>query len=204
MHDKGWRAMRMIIAALLGVLMATPGGAGAQGQTHKGYESPPFQVDLAEGPAELRSCGAHLVAEVTVAGSREDSIGEGFRVLAGYVFGGNATGQKIAMTVPVAQSQQGERRWTVRLMMPQAFSSATVPAPKGGSIRFVTVPPERQAALGFSGRRGDQELAVRAQELRLWVTAKGLTITAGPDYYFYDGPMTLPCMRRNEVAFTVM
>jgi len=128
--------MRMIIAGLLGVLMATPGGAGAQGQTHKGYESPPFQVDLAEGPAELRSCGAHLVAEVTVAGSREDSIGEGFRVLAGYIFGGNATGQKIAMTVPVAQSQQGERRWTVRLMIPQAFSSATVPAPKDGSIRF--------------------------------------------------------------------
>lgn len=195
--------MRRVLAGLLGVLMAVPGVAGAEGQTHKGYEMPPYRVELAEGAMELRSYGAHLVAEVSVSGSREDSIGAGFRVLAGYIFGGNAAGQKIAMTVPVAQSPEGEGRWTVRFMMPQSFSPATLPAPKDGSIRFVTVPPERQVAIRFTGTRGDKVLAERGDELRAWAAAKGLTITAGPHYYFYDGPMTLPWARRNEVAFTV-
>lgn len=195
--------MRRVLAGLLGVLMTSPGAAGAEDRMHKGYEMPPYSVERTEGAMELRSYGAYLVAEVTVSGSRENSIGAGFRVLAGYIFGGNATGQKIAMTVPVAQSPEGTGRWTVRFMMPQAVSPGRLPAPKDDSIGFFTVAPERQVAIGFSGTRGQDVLDARAEELRLWAVGKGLKITAGPHYYFYDGPMTLPWARRNEVAFTV-
>ena len=189
---------KAVMAMALGAAMAT----GAAAETYKGYEMPPYRVEVAEGAMELRSYDTHVVAEVTVRGGREGAIGAGFRTLAGYIFGGNDRGEKIAMTVPVAQSSVSEGTWTIRFMMPSA-KSPDLPTPEAGTIRFVTVAPGRQVALRFSGGRGEKVLAERAGELRDWAKSQGLTITAGPHYYFYDGPMTLPWNRRNEVAFSV-
>jgi SOUL heme-binding protein len=192
--------MRVILAGLLGIIMA---GNFAGAETYRGNEMPPYVVEQADDAYELRSYGAHVVAEVTVDGGRTAAISKGFRVLAGYIFGGNATKQKIAMTVPVAQSPADDAQWTVRFMMPAAFDPGTLPAPNDARIRFVDVAPERQVTLQFSGVPGADSLAAKAADLRGWAQARGLAITAGPHYYFYDGPMTLPWNRRNEVAFTI-
>ena len=169
---------------------------------HKGYELPPYRVEQSEGRFEVRGYGPHIVAEVTVAGDRSTAINRGFRVLAGYIFGGNETQQKVAITVPVAQSGGGDL-WTVRFMMPSRYGLGTLPAPKDGRIRFIEVPAERQVVLRFSGFPGEARLAGQVAALRSWAEAKGLRLTEGPHYYFYDAPMTLPWNRRNEVAFTI-
>ena len=193
--------MHKVLTAMLGIVMAM---TGAEAQTYKTYEMPPYQVERGDGAIELRAYAAHTVAEVTVAGDREAAISTGFRVLAGYIFGGNAAGQSIAMTVPVAQSPvPGTGTWTVRFMMPAAFDAATLPAPEDARIRLLTVAAERQVALRFSGLRGTTVLDEKAAALRAWADSQALTITEGPHFYFYDGPMTLPWNRRNEVAFTV-
>ena len=192
---------RIILA--LGVAMA--GDAEAE-TTHKGYEMPPYTVDWQDGTREIRSYGPHLLAEVKVAGSRSGAIQKGFRVLAGYIFGGNATGEKIAMTVPVAQTPdatpEGET-WVVSFMLPARYTTETLPAPRNDSIRFVQAEPSRQLVERFSGLPGTENLADRAEALRVWAKAQGYEIVAGPHYYFYDAPMTLPWKRRNEVAFTI-
>lgn len=189
----------------LGMMAALAAGiAGmAAAETHKGYEMPPYRVEATEGGYELRDYGSHLVAEVTVAGDRSTAVSRGFSALAGYIFGGNAEGAKIAMTVPVAQTPAGAETWTVRFMMPAAWTEATLPAPKDARIRFVEVAPERQVAERFSGIPQTADLARRAGALRAWAEGRGMRVTAGPHYYFYDAPMTLPWRRRNEVAFTV-
>jgi hypothetical protein len=190
---------RIILA--LGIAMA--GQAGAE-TTHKGYEMPPYTVDWQDGAREIRSYGPHLLAEVKVTGSRSGAIQKGFRALAGYIFGGNATGEKIAMTVPVAQTPEaGGETWVVSFMMPARYSTDTLPAPRTDSIRFVKVGPSRQLVERFSGLPGTDNLAERAEALRQWAQAQGHGIVAGPHYYFYDAPMTLPWKRRNEVAFTI-
>jgi hypothetical protein len=188
---------RLVLA--LGVAMASQAGAET---THKGYEMPPYTVERSDGSREIRTYGPHLLAEVQVSGSRQGAIQAGFRVLAGYIFGGNAEGEKIAMTVPVAQTPEGEG-WTVSFMMPSRFTKDTLPTPRTDAIRFVEAPPSRQVVDRFSGLPGTENLAERAEALRLWAEGQGLTITAGPHYYFYDAPMTLPWSRRNEVAFTI-
>jgi hypothetical protein len=192
---------RLVLA--LGVAMA--GEAGAE-TTHKGYEMPPYTVERTEGAREIRAYGPHLLAEVQVAGSRQGAVQAGFRVLAGYIFGGNDTGEKIAMTVPVAQTPAGDsgaERWTVSFIMPARLTPDTLPAPQSEAIRFVEAAPSRQVVERFSGLPATDDLAARAGALRAWAEAEGLTITAGPHYYFYDAPMTLPWKRRNEVAFTI-
>lgn len=188
---------RIILA--LGVAMA--GDAGAE-TTHKGYEMPPYTVDWQDGTREIRSYGPHLLAEVTVGGSRSGAIQKGFRVLAGYIFGGNATGEKIAMAVPVAQTPDGET-WVVSFMVPARYSTDTLPAPRSDAIRFVQAGASRQLVERFSGLPGTDDMADRAEALAAWAKAEGHEVIAGPHYYFYDAPMTLPWKRRNEVAFTI-
>lgn len=188
---------RLVLA--LGVAMS--GEAGAE-TTHKGYEMPPYRVDWAEGAREIRDYGPHLLAEVRVSGGRQGAIQTGFRLLAGYIFGGNATGEKIAMTVPVAQTPAGGD-WVVSFMMPARFTAESLPAPRSEAIRVVQAPPSRQLVERFAGVPGSGGLAERAEALRIWAEARGHEILAGPHYYFYDAPMTLPWKRRNEVAFTI-
>lgn len=198
--------MRQVLAVLaLGAAMAGVGVAGAEA-THKGYEMPPYTVEAVDGAREIRAYGPHLRAEVRVTGSRQGAIQTGFRLLAGYIFGGNAAGEKIAMTVPVAQTPDpgaAGKVWTVSFMMPARFTKDTLPAPRTDAIRFVETGASRQVVERFSGLPATGDLAARSEGLRAWAEGQGLTIIAGPHYYFYDAPMTLPWNRRNEVAFTI-
>ncbi|MGP3696999.1 SOUL family heme-binding protein [Rhodobacter sp. NSM] len=168
---------------------------------YKGYEQPQYSVEAAEASTEIRSYASHLAAEVAIAGDRSTAITRGFRVLARYIFGGNALQRKIEMTVPVSQFPQGTDGWVVRFMMPAGSSRATLPAPNDSRIRFVTVPPSRQAVRRFSGWPTSHTLQCQARDLADWMAARGLDQRGGPFFYFYDSPMTLPWQRRNEVAF---
>lgn len=193
------------LAAVMGVVMAVSGSgqAGAETMTRRGYERPAYAVEAAEGARELRAYGPRMVAEVTVRGDRRAAVNTGFRVLAGYIFGGNAGGGKIAMTVPVEQADQGDGLWVVRFTMPEQAVAAGLPAPADGRIVLRDVAPARMVVEGFSGMPDGDDMAARAEALRLWAEGRGLRVTGGPVYAFYDAPWTPAGARLNEVAWEV-
>lgn len=194
---------RRRVAALLAAAVAMTGPAGAEGMTHKGYEMPPYRVEQAEGAREIRSYGPRHVAEVTVRGERRAAVDTGFRLLAGYIFGGNSGGTRIAMTVPVDQADLGDGLWTVRFTIPSGHTADTLPMPDDRRIALVPMAPARMVVEGFSGRPDSDDMAARAAALADWAAARGLLVTGGPVYSFYDAPWTPAATRRNEVAFTL-
>ncbi|MEL7301243.1 MAG: heme-binding protein [Pseudomonadota bacterium] len=195
----------VLILGLIGAGVA----AATEGEMYKGYELPPYEVLESEGPFERRSYRPHILAEVTVRGGQGRAVSRGFQVLANYIFGGKATGEKIAMTVPVAQTPNegaaspGEG-WTVSFMMPAAFTLETLPDAQNGAIRFVEAKPEEMLVLSFSGMRTAGALARQTQALIDEAQARQLTMIGAPRYFFYDGPMTPPWARRNEVAVPIL
>ena len=172
---------------------------------HKGLETPDHDVLETDGAIELRRCARHLAVEVVVDGSRRGAAARGFRRLARYIFGGNATGEKIAMTAPVTQAPADghEGRWHVRFVVPAAYSRYILPAPHDAAVQVVEVSPQTQAVIRFSGRWSDRRLAAKADALRRWGMARGLKLSEPPRFQFYDDPFTLPFRRRNEVAFAL-
>lgn len=195
-----WMAAALGMALAGGMAMAEPAAETA----HKGHETPPCRTELREGAHELRVCDAHVVAEVRVEGSRSAAANTGFSLLANYIFGGNDAGAKIAMTVPVTQTPEPDGEvWRIRFLMPAATVAAGLPEPKDDRIAFITVPAGRQVVERFSGVPETGDLAARAEALRGWAVEKGLRITGGPHYQFYDSPWTWPAKRRNEVAFDI-
>jgi len=176
---------------------------GAMADTYKSTETPAYTVQRAEGAIEVRAYGPRLMAEVSVSGSQGQAVSTGFRTLAAYIFGANEGGAKLAMTSPVTQvpgqtiamttpvtQMARDGSWLVQFMMPSGQTLATLPA-------------NRQIMLQFSGIAGARILAAKEGELRSWARGQAMKVTAGPFYYFYDPPWTLPWNRRNEVAFWV-
>jgi hypothetical protein len=199
---------RIGLALVLAFGLAT----GAAAEVYKGTETPAYRVEQVLNGAEVRAYGPAVVAEVTVGGSRSGAANAGFRVLAGYIFGGNDDRTKIAMTTPVAQvpdpapiSSGGAdaREWTIRFTMPAKWSVDSLPAAKDSRIRMIETAPRRMLVVTFSGRPTDAALAEALEQLRATAEKTGLQTTGAPEYMFYDAPFTLPWNRRNEVALVL-
>jgi hypothetical protein len=183
---------------------------------YKSTETPAYTVQSTADGIELRRYDPRITADVTVTGSRLLAINTGFRILAGYIFGGNQTRAKVAMTSPVSQApsekiamtspvtQSGEDgTWVVQFTMPSGYTLDSLPVADDARIRFVTQPAQRQIVAQFSGLATAAALEKAEAQLRRAATAQNLTLAAGPFFYFYDSPMTMPWNRRNEVAFVI-
>lgn len=181
-----------------------------------GTEEPRFRLAQRVGDAEVREYAPRTAAETIVPGSAESARGEGFRRLAGYIFGGNAGGARIAMTAPVAQSAAGQQiamtapvtqaqtaeGWAIQFYLPADLQDP--PAPRDSRVCIVAVPAQTMAVLRFSGIATDSAIAAQRSRL-LDLLAGSAWAPSGPAMtWFYDPPWTLPPLRRNEVTIPVM
>ena len=161
-----------------------------------------YSVVASSGDIEIRDYAAQVVAETTVSGERSSAISEGFRRLAGYIFGANQPGEKIAMTAPVGQRPTGEN-WRVTFTMPASYSMKTLPKPNNQAVELIELPPQRLAAIRFSGLVDEGDLSQNQAKLMRFLEQEKLKPIGAPRYAFYDPPWTLPFNRRNEVLIEI-
>lgn len=159
---------------------------------------PKFNIVATEGKIQIRDYPPVIVAEAEVAGERKQAINEGFRLIAGYIFGGNTLGQKIAMTAPVTQQANGDV-WKVRFVMPEGYTLETLPKPNNNRVKLIALPPKRFAVIRFSGSQGDKNMKPHQEKLLEYVSDYKLVTTGEPIMAFYNPPWTVPFLKRNEV-----
>jgi len=202
---------------IVGALGQVADAGGSIVGIRHGTAEPDFTVERRLGGVEIRQYGPRIAAETTIDADEEKARSEGFRRLAGYIFGGNTTKTKIAMTAPVSQ-QQSEKiamtapvaaqradsgEWVIRFFMPAEHSMDTLPTPKDDRVRLVKVPAERVAVLRFSGTASLEALATRTDELLNTLRTNDIKTKSTPFSWFYDPPWTLPFRRRNEVVVSL-
>ena len=66
-----------------------------------GIEEPKYDIVARHDDMEVRAYAPRLLAETVVDGSFEQAPSEGFRRIAGFIFGKNKPGKEVAMTAPV-------------------------------------------------------------------------------------------------------
>lgn len=201
--------MRLLLVAALALnLLGTPVMA---------TEEPPFTVERKHGEFEVRDYPPLIVAEVAVTGNRKDAAGKGFRLLAGYIFGGNTRRQKIAMTAPVTQSPVGETiamtapvmqtggegGWAIQFIMPRGSTLETLPRPNNRKVQLHALAARRIAVVRFSGLARQDDVTARTLALSRFVTAQRLETVGPPSLAQYDPPWTPWFMRRNEMMIPV-
>lgn len=181
-------------------------------------EEPSYRSILQETPFEIREYPALIAAEVTVSGERSEAASAGFRLLAGYIFGGNTRKQSIAMTAPVIQNESPNEKiamtapvmqspdpsgWIIRFIMPASYTLDTLPTPNDPKVRLIPLPPKRLAVVRFSGLVDDNDVEQQTTVLRAFIAQQKLTAVGTPSLARYDPPWTLWFLRRNEIMLEV-
>ena len=201
---------------ILGVLAVLLLGAALLGPILSNVEQPKYTLAERSGNIEIRDYAPMIAAETKVTGDRREAIGDGFRIIADYIFGNNTASKKVPMTAPVTQqgsekiamtapvTQQGDgKSWRVAFIMPSEYTMDTLPKPNNPAVELKEVPAKRFGVIRFSGMGGQGNLDRHAEELQAFLEAKNLAFPSPPTYAFYNPPWTLPFMRRNEVLIEI-
>jgi len=189
---------------------------GAQPEEAMATEQVPYTVERTlESGVEIRRYGATVVAETVIeVATYREAGNEGFRRLAGYIFGGNQgdqkiamtapvavaadEGQKIAMTAPVAAERDSGGGWRIAFFMPSEFTLESLPKPNDARVTLRAVPGRRVAALRFSGRGTSEQFAEHSVELNQALADAAIESVGAPWTARYNAPWVLPLLRRNE------
>jgi hypothetical protein len=128
-------------------------------------------------------------------GYKENS-GEGFRILAGYIFGGNESNEKIAMTSPVAMELGDTSK--MMFMVPESYQLENLPTPNNSKIVFEKKEEKIMAAIQFSGWADDEK--IEKYKLILINELENEKLLSNGKFIFlgYNAPFELT-NRRNEV-----
>jgi len=208
-----------ILQAIYGFAVAVVSAVVSVFGVNMATEQPRYDVLERIGDTiEVRRYGARIAAETTVGASQSgDARGEAFRLIAGYIFGANATSDKVAMTSPVEVSGPGTTiamtapvevngsagDLVMRFFMPSHHTMATLPRPKDPRVLLKELPPTTVAVLRFSGSTGEAAVAEQTGHLLAALQATTWTVTGAATAFFYNPPWTIPALRTNEVVVPV-
>jgi SOUL heme-binding protein len=167
---------------------------------------------------EIRHYSELLVAETAMPGMTMDATRSAFRILAGYIFGGNEGAQQIAMTTPVTMAAQPEAiamtapvlvgdtpqgPRTMAFSMPAKYTLETLPKPKDSRVTFRKVPPRKVAALRYTWYSTPARFAAKSADLVAALKRDGIKTLGAPIFAGYDAPFVIPFLMRNEVLVEI-
>lgn len=183
-------------------------------------------------PVEVRRYAPFLVAEsVFENADMRSSLSNGFRQIAGFIFGKNIAAddhshsQKVAMTSPVVMEKSGgksekvamtspvtaemspdRKQYKVSFIMPSKYTKETLPKPVDDRVVIKEVPAHTLASISWRGRSPRESLIEeKRQELISVLRANSIAVDeeAAVKVYQYYPPFAPAWMRLNEVLLPV-
>ena len=124
----------------------------------------------------------------------------GFRALAGYIFGGNEKNQQISMTSPVTMTMSDSV--TMKFKIPEGMDLENMPQPNNPNVRFTAEPEKTVAAITFNGWATDARIAEYTEKLKVLLAKNNIAHTGNFSYLGYNPPFEV-VNRRNEVVVDV-
>jgi NADH:ubiquinone oxidoreductase subunit C len=163
-----------------------------------GLESPPYTVVLKKSNYEVRKYDPFVVAEAPYGSSGPAAFG----ALAGYIFGRNAQGAKMAMTTPVLSTAGNSMQF---YLGKKTAAATNAPQPLDPSVNVKEESGGLFVVSTFNGFGDESQAAVKAAELRRLAQLDGIPLVPGATWVLarYNDPGTPAPFRRNDVMFPV-
>jgi hypothetical protein len=171
-------------------------------------ERPNYEVIEEIGDIEIRKYESHIVAQTLVQGSFEEVGNAGFRRLAGYIFGDNQDGQKIAMTAPVSLRKDvrpATGQYLVSFNMPTEYVLNDLSKPLDARVELVSVASRHVAVLRYKGNWSEKRFQKHESALLANLSRSVDWDMHGSVLWArYNPPFVPGFMRTNEVAIEVV
>jgi hypothetical protein len=180
-------------------------------------ETPVYQVVAEKSGYEIRQYDEYLVAETVVAGDYEAALGDGFRIIADYIFGNNTAtasiamtapvleerSEKIAMTVPVLAAESETKQRVIAFVLPAQYTLATLPLPNNPAVSLRVVPAHTVAVRRFTWYATEKRIANETAQLEASLLRDGVAVVGVPQVAQYNPPLSFPLTRRNEIIIPI-
>lgn len=161
-------------------------------------ETPDYKVVKTIRDVEIREYPKMIVAKTLLTSSSfENSGSNGFRTIAGYIFGSNQGNQKIAMTAPVVMNMGDSA--TMYFVMPKQYQKNQLPTPNSPSVKIVEEAPKTLAVIKYGGFSSDEKIKQYCKKLEETLTQNQIQWKGQYIYMGYNAPWDV-VNRRNEVA----
>tara|TARA_B100001059_G_C17642232_1_gene480022 strand:- start:150 stop:710 length:561 start_codon:yes stop_codon:yes gene_type:complete len=177
------------------------------GNNVRAFEEPQYEVVALSDGYEVRYYQDRLAAEASGALSANGA----FRRLFKYNSGANTTSSKVEMTVPVTQfvtnnttfpiSTSSERH--MQFYLPSKLTYDTAPIPIDPEITIITIEGGYYAVSEYTGRSTNNKFDRQQRLLVAALERDNVIQISTPIKATYNGPLTLPFKRRNEVMFRI-
>lgn len=205
--------MKSIIAAIKAIATIATFAVGAACPPAQAADEPTWTLVRSYETFEVRDYAPYVVAEVVVPGPADEAGNQGFRILAGYIFGKNRGERSIAMTTPVTQTPEpariamsvpvtqaaDEAGFAIQFRMPPEYTLATLPEPLDARVKLREFAGGRFAVIRYSGTWSESNYREHLDLLQRGIAAAGLHATGNPVYSRYNAPFVPWFMRRNEI-----
>ena len=172
-------------------------------------EEPSYDIIQSNADYEVRQYGDRLAVEVEF--TNESS---GFRYLFNYISGENTTSEELSMTAPVTQSAKidmtvpvtqfsKDNKMVMQFYLPSKFSIENAPIPTNKRVNLVTIDGGYYAVLKYSGRVSDKNYIKHLSKLKGYLEKDKIEMIDDGTKAIFDGPFTLPILRRNEAMIKI-
>ena len=182
-------------------------------------EEPSYVLIEKRDGYEIREYSGYIVAEVEVDGDMSTALSDGFRQLAGYIFGGNTAqtsikmavpvmdttkiSESIAMTAPVMDTLSSSGKHIVAFTMPSSYTLSNLPKPNNANIRFRSVNKSRAAVLRYTWYATEARVAAKKKILGELLVRDNFMIKGTMISAQYNPPLSFPLLRRNEILVEI-
>lgn len=198
----GFKSMKIFIVIVAIVLVAVLMIQGVTLKSSNDIEQYKYTVIETFDGVELRKYERALFSSVVLKDSAYDaSANNGFRILAGYIFGGNDRNEKIAMTSPVVMEMGDQMKMS--FMVPSDKALDNLPRPNDSRVFQEERAETVMAAITFDGWASDEKIEKYKKELIEVLSNKGMRYHEPFMYMGYNPPYQL-VNRRNEVVVRVL
>ena len=189
-----WISLAIVVVAGIGLLIVS--------FTSKNIETPKYKVIKTYDEVEVRLYPKMVVAKTNSADKSFDDQGSnGFRTIAGYIFGGNEKNEKIAMTAPVVMNMGDSA--SMYFVMPKSYDKSELPTPNSKNVQIVEVAEKTLAVISYGGFSSDEKIEKHRKQLEVILKKNKIQTKGAYMYMGYNAPWDI-INRKNEVAIEVV
>ena len=166
------------------------------------YKEPKFTLINKNGNIEIRQYDKYVVAKTSISKKKSSLDNNMFRVLAGYIFGGNNRGQSIPMTTPVI-TKESYSSYDMIFFMLDSDSPDDLPRPNSSKVSLETYTMGKTISIRFGMWATEQRILKYKTILDQYIQDKDILVKSNLMVAQYNSPWTMPPLRRNELIYQI-